>query len=201
MTAPGRFEILSDLALLLRKHGPIAFLELADFFRDPASVERFVFVLDSLAEAGQKSSIENQSGGKRPRRRGTSIKALLAEMRLTDPEKAKTLAAFHESLLSKQILASMGDMRAFVDEHDLNLAPSPARDRYIAPLMRDLARKPLEEIREMLGGIKPTNLENSALEGWTKIILGNRSIQDSETPLEGGGGRGRTVDPVDPPHG
>lgn len=65
--------------------------------------------------------------------------------------------------------------------------------------MRDLARKPLEEIREMLGGIKPANLENSALEGWTKIILGNRSIQDNETPPEGGGGRSRTVDPVDPP--
>lgn len=199
MTVPGRFEVLSDLALLLRKHGPTAFLELADFFRDPASVKRFVVVLDSLAEAGQKSRIESQSERNRPRRKWKTVKTLLEEMRLIDPEKAKILSAFYESLQSKQILASIADMRAFVEEYGLNLAPAPARAKYIAPLLRDLAGRPLEEIRAMLGGIKPAHLETSALKEWTNIILGSRSTQNRETPLGGGGEKDHTVDPVDPP--
>ena len=173
MTQSNKFALLKDLASLLKKHGPTAFTELADFLRNPASVTDLISILEASGAAGRRAGVTRPSrksksqGGKRVAKR------LLANINDKDPEKAKSLATFYDMLSSKRVLPTMRDLRGFADDSGLRPVIASSRDKAIPPLLRDLATRSVEEIHVILQQIRSVDKQGDrTLEGWTDVILG-----------------------------
>lgn len=175
MTQSDKFALLKDLASLLKKHGPNAFTELADFLRSPDSVTDLISILETSGAVGRRAGITRQSrkGGSQ----GTkgSVKSILANIGDKDPEKAKRLSTFYGMLSTKRVLPTMRDLRAFADDNGLRPVLASSRDKAIPPLLRDLSTRSVEEIHDILQQIRPVDTQiDRTLEGWTDVILGNR---------------------------
>ena len=173
MTRSDKFELLRDVALLLKKHGPAAFTELADFLRDQASVDELISILGTLGAVRQSVGSRRPSGKTEPQRLRGIVERLLAGIHANDPEKAKLLSTFHDALSAKQVLPTMRDIRGFVGARGLRPITASSRARAIPVLLQDLAKRSLEEIRVMLQEIRPAEGDR-ALEGWATVILGDR---------------------------
>ena len=171
MTESEKFALLEDLASLLKKHGPTAFTELADFLRNPATVAELISILETSGEAGRTAGIKRRSG--KAASQGTKgIKRLLADINDKDPEKAKLLSTFNDMLLTKRVLPTMRDLRSFADDNGLKPVTASSRNRAVPLLLQDLTTKSTEEIQVMLEQIRPEIAQGDrTLEGWADVIL------------------------------
>ena len=175
MTQSDKFALLRDIASLLKKHGPTAFTELADFLRNPVVVTDLISILETSEAAGRRARITRPSGkGKSQGTQGT-VKRLLADINDKNPEKAKPLSTFYGMLSTKRVLPTLRDLRSFADDSGLRPVTASSRDKAISPLLRDLATRSVEEIQVMLQRIKPVDKQGDrTLEGWTDVILDKR---------------------------
>ena len=175
MTQPDQFALLKDIASLLKKYGPNAFTELADFLRNPAAVKDLISILETSGAAGRRARTT------RPSRKGEShgtkgsVKRLLTDINDKDPEKGEMLSTFYGVLSTKRVLPTMRDLRSFAEDSGLRPVTASSRDQAVPPLFRDLATKSVEEIRVILQQIRQMDTQgNRTLEGWTDVILGDR---------------------------
>ena len=175
MTQSDKFALLKDLASLLKKHGPTAFTELAEFLRNPATVTDLISILETSGAAGRRAGTTRPSWkGAAPGTKG-SVKRLLTDINDKDPEKAESLSTFYGMLLTKRVLPTMRDLRNFAEDSGLRSVTASSRDRAIPPLLRELATRSVEEVRVMLQQIRRVDTQGDrTLEGWTDVILGKR---------------------------
>ena len=82
------FDLLAEVACLLKKYGPEAFEELANYLKDPKAVEHLVAILSTSAHAAKRrpSSVR---GPQRKTRRKAGIRELLFELERIEPQKAQ----------------------------------------------------------------------------------------------------------------
>ena len=175
MTRSDKFALLRDLASLLKKHGPTAFTELADFLRHPDSITDLILILETSGTAGRKAGVTRPS--RKGRSQGTegSVRNILATINDKDYEKAKSLSTFYSMLTTKRVLPTLRDLRAFANDSGLRPVVALSRDKAIPPLLRDLATRPVEEIHVILQQIRPIDIHGDrTLEGWTDVILSKR---------------------------
>ena len=177
MTQSDKFALLKDLASLLKKHGPTAFTELADFLRNPTAVTELISILETSGAAGRRAGITRPPGkGKSQGTEGT-VKRLLADINDKAPEKAKPLSTFYGMLSTKRVLPTMRDLRNFAEDNGLRPVTASSRDKAIPPLLQDLANISVEKIHVMLQRIRPVDTQGDrTLEGWTNVILGKRRL-------------------------
>ena len=175
MTQSDKFALLKDLASLLKKHGPTAFTELADFLRNPAAVTELIFILETSGVVGRRAGITRPFGKGASQGTKGIVKRLLADINDKDSEKAKLLSTFYGMLSTKRILPTMRDLRAFADDSGLRPVTASSRDRALSPLLQDLATRSVEKINVILKRIRPVDMQGDrTLEGWTDVILGKR---------------------------
>jgi hypothetical protein len=173
VTQADKFALLRDLAHLVRKHGPSVFADLAGFLRDPETLTDLVMILESAATAGRKVRIPEAGTSAIP---GTGPRAgmrqLLLELETNDPEKAQILSCLYEALAAKHALPTLRELRSFALDNNLEIINAKSRDKALAPFIRRLAQRSIEDLRLIVSRISMTDTSGDrTLEGWTKLIL------------------------------
>ena len=175
-------ELLADIACLLKKYGAEPFEVLAKKFKEGRLLDDLFCIIDASAKTGRRSS--GTLGTKiSPRKKKNGIAELLQRIEKTDTEKANILRQFHQSLARKMILPTLKDIRHFAEDGGLQPIKATGRDKAILPLLRGLEAVPLDRISHMVS--KGPHFEakgERTLEGWTKVILGDRN-KDTEGSL------------------
>lgn len=168
-------ELLTDIARLLKKHGPEPFEQLAQKFKEGCLVEDLLSILDTSARTGRLSRA--RLGEKRPpAKRKDGITELFQHVEKDEPEKAIILKQLYHSLVGKMILPTLRDIRHFVEDNGLQPVKATSRDKAILPLLRDLASVPSDKISYMVSSVPCSEVEGGrTLEGWAGIILGSRN--------------------------
>jgi hypothetical protein len=174
------FALLSDLARLVRKHGPNTFGDLAKLLADPDGIGELIGILEAAQHAGRQARVPEP----RPiKRRGAgsaaSSRKFLAEVERTQPDKAEVLSRLYDAFQAKQVLPSISEVRRFGEDNGLPAIRATSRDRAITSLLRHLAAYPTSDVRMMLArlDVAPRRGDRT-LEGWTDVILGTTSRRD-----------------------
>jgi hypothetical protein len=167
VTQTDKYALLRDLAQLVRKHGPAVFSELAAFLRNPEAVAELITVLEAAETAGRRARV-TESGNAI----GGGLPHLFSEIKKGDPAKAQILSGFCGALAAKRALPTLRELRTFAHDNGLRTVNATSRDKAIAPLIRDLAARSLEEIHSLLGRVSMAGTTGDrSLEGWTDVIL------------------------------
>ncbi len=180
MTHADKFALLKDLALLVKKYGPTVFSDLAAFLKNPETVAEFVVILEAAETAGRKARAAD-SDATPPWEKGAKgrVQRLLSDLAKDQAEKARILSVLYEALAAKRALPTARELGNFAVDNGLKAVTARSRDEAINSFLRDLAGRPIEDIRSILGHIQMAGTsDNRSLEGWTDIILGKERSRD-----------------------
>lgn len=170
MSEADRFELLRDLARLLKKHGPDAFASLSDFFKRPDAIDQLVTILDASATAGQKAHVTKAP--ETPKRASKGLDEILSEIEKTEPDKAQELIRFVQAFRGKRALPTIRNIRDFAQDNGLRPVTVASRDKALLPLVKDLIDRPMGELSTILKTETVYGREGDrTLEGWTGVIL------------------------------
>jgi len=171
MNEKQKFELLKDIARLLIKYGPDTFDALSKLLSKQEFVAQLIVILDTTAEVGRRNKLRSTPRPRvAPARSG--IDQLLENLAESEPEKGKLLSAFRDDLLAKHILPSMKAVKAFVSDNGLGSLSATSRDKAIFPLIKDLSRHPLEQVKVIVERERlQSHRGDRSLEGWANIIL------------------------------
>jgi len=166
MSSPREFELLADLARLLKKYGPGAFERLAKELSKPELAKSMAAVLASAAKISQIRDTKTK-----PEEIQDSIRALQD----VDPEKAEALDRLYEALRRKSILPHLRDVKRFALENGLVSSRLKSREESVAYLMRAFMGMPLSDLKSVLDRARLSgNLDDRSLESWSKVIFEER---------------------------
>lgn len=180
MTDTDKFALLRDLAGLVRKHGLSAFSELAKYLRDPNSLDELVSILESVETAGQRARRPQRRSKAKRKSSKTTIQELLTAISETEPDKAKALSTLYNAVVTKRAFPTLRELRNFATDNGLRRVSARSRDNALVPFFRDLAGRPIDDLRAILTRIRPEDGgKDRTLEGWTNIILGKRPPEQS----------------------
>lgn len=173
MSINKEFQLLSDLARLLDRYGVNVFESLARQLAEPELSRCLIEVLSCSPGVIDKA---RDRSSKVPR---TSFHGKMRETLRTlgesEPERAKVLGQFYESLIVKEILPSLRDLKRFSYEAGLPSIKAKSRDKAIIPFMRSLMMLPLNQIESAWNQVELIDeASDRSLEGWSKIILEDR---------------------------
>lgn len=182
MSEASKFALLRDLAVLTRRYGLDAFSELASYLKNREGILELAAILEAAEEAGRKSRVP-RTGVTAPSSRSSksSLLSMLSKLEREDPEKAEVLSRFYEALATKRALPTLGALRDFAHDNGLRFISAKSRDKAISPLLRDLAGRPINHIRSMLGRVAITDatVGDRSLEGWADVILNKGKLRES----------------------
>ena len=184
MSDTREFDLLTDIAKLLKKYGPETFESLASLVNSPETTRSLAEVLQATARISREASTPDANSGA-----GNAVRAIRQELdaiKDSEPGKHAILLDFHEALREKRALPTLKDMRAFAADRGLPGIEANTRQRAIAPLMRSLLDAPaggLESIMSLVdisadepasgaASAPATPRHDNALQGWSEIILG-----------------------------
>lgn len=166
------FDLLGDIAGLLKKYGPETFEVLAESMADPGTTQTLVDLLQSTAQISRTSPIS---------KKGTrSIRDELASIEMIDSQKYRLLSDFYQALQEKSALPTLKELRNFASDCGISDVGANARQKAINPLMRSLIKLPTNELAETLRAVPAYSRNDQSLQGWSAIILGKDRVQLNE---------------------
>ena len=171
MSDNSEFELLRDIAKLLKKYGPDTFERLSEKLSSPDFSERLAALLVTTAKTGRTAQITEPHKVERQQTQRDFRSSLIA-LEQTDPNRATLLIKFYDGLTGKTYLPTLRDIQAFVSDLGLPPLKATSRDKAIVPLIKVLLPLGLEDLQSRLSAVKPvpTN-DDRSLEGWSNIIL------------------------------
>ena len=176
MSENTRIELMTDLARLLKKHGPEPFEELAREFAREDFIANLLAILGASADAGRRLKAKAAAAKKpRPAKTQNGVAELLRRVEANDAEKADLLRRFYQTLSEKAALPTLRDIRHFAEDNGLGPIKATAREKAILPLFKDMATAPCDKVSRMASrAARYAGDEDRALEGWARIILGDK---------------------------
>jgi hypothetical protein len=165
------FELLQDLAKLLRKHGPDVFERLAQLFEKPEFIEQLRQILLVGAKTARQSSVmQAHPSSQKPSLHDYRLSLLNHEQ--LGPEKSELLVRLYDDLMAKTLLPTMRELRAFAETSGLQVPKAPSRPKAIVEIIEGLRQRSLEELRPIISGLpRATGASDRSLENWTRIIF------------------------------
>ena len=165
------FELLSEIAKLLKKYGPETFESLSENLSSPEFSECLVSVLTTAAKVGRTTRAKEVKTTEQ-RRSPRDFRSSLVAIGKTEPEKSALLVKFYDGLTAKTFLPTLRDVQAFVSDTGLPPVKAKARHKAIVPLVKALLPLSLEDIKAKLSVIKRVPVQDDrSLEGWSNLIL------------------------------
>lgn len=164
---------MADLARLLKRYPSADWNNLARWLQDDSKRGQVESILEELSRI--RPSRAAPAGSRVERKVG--LNRILDELRQSDPPKATLLARLRARLMSREMLATPGDLRAFADAVGFELSSSiRKRDQAVNDLVRHLANYPYDELVRAIE-TAPRTARNLGLEyeRWVGLILGTRS--------------------------
>jgi len=166
MSTQQEFELLVDIAKLLKKHGSEAFEKLAQTLSSPDSSQQLAAILSATAKAGRGI------GGARPSER--AIRPLLAGLARTEPERSALLLKLYDDLKAKRVLPTLRDCQAFAADNGLPLIEAATRNKAVDSLVEAAVSLPKDRVEALVTALQAdTPHDDRGLEGWARIILNN----------------------------
>jgi hypothetical protein len=171
MSETSEFDLLQDLARLLRKHGPEAFGKLAQRLGDPQFAEQLQQILSFGVRAAQlkdeqKEGSENQGGSAK------DFRLQLVELGRADPERSALLVRLYDDLMAKTVLPTMPELRSFAQSSGLPVPRTSARARAVVEFLQSLQQQPLDEVRQAATRLPAAGGPGDrSLESWTRVIF------------------------------
>ncbi len=165
------FELLQDLAKLLRKHGPDLFEELARLLETPEFVERLRQILLVGAKVARQSGVTQT----RPRSQQLSLhdyRLSLLDHEQLGTEKSALLVRLYDGLMAKTLLPTMRELRSFAESSGLPTPKTSGRPKAIVEMIDELRKLSLDDLRPIISRLPPaTGVSDRSLENWTRIIF------------------------------
>jgi hypothetical protein len=167
------FDLLVDVARLLKKYGPDAFEHLAEDLSSPELLDRLIFILRTTAKAGKSVKADKSPRGKK--HSSADFRASLAS--IEDKEKSDLLLKFYDDLMAKTTLPTLRSLQSFVSDAGLPPFKAKLRDKAVAQVVKNLSALPLDELKSVLSTIRQTpSQDDRSLEGWSNIILNKKHL-------------------------
>jgi hypothetical protein len=169
------FDLLTDLAKLMKKYGPATFETLGEQISNPEFTKVLVDVLRTTANTYRAlPRTKSRSRSKPPKG------AFLSGLSRSDAEKYALLMDLYDGLKNQSVLPTLREMKDFAADNGLPPVKSTSREKALIPFVRTFLKMPVEEVREYLRRIHPTrSTGDRTLEGWSQIIFGN-DVEDNE---------------------
>ena len=176
MNDQSEVELLSDLAKLMKKHGPRTFENLAEMVSQPKFSEQLVSVLRTTAKAS--TSVLPRTRTEAPMR---DFRYSLVRLELNEPEKSALLVAFYDGVMAKQLLPTLDQLNTFAAALQIEPFKSTPRDKAVYHLTRRLMELPLEDLEKAISSAPPIdrNSNDRSMEGWSQLILSKKRTSDS----------------------
>jgi hypothetical protein len=173
------FELLADIAKLLKKYGAEVFEQLARILAAPETTARLASILSGVV----KEARGLKNGGAGPRTSGSGIRSLLIKLAEAEPSKSSLLLALYDDLKAKRILPTLRDFRAFAISNSLPLIQAAKRANAVECLMDALILLPQERVESLTKSLRAgAHQDDRSLAGWTRIILGNEHQTKKAAP-------------------
>ena len=164
------FELLSDLAKLIKKYGPETFEDLAQALVNPNFIEQFAEVLKTTARVARTTRRKTRKSSGNSRKQ--DFRSSLFSLGLDGAEKGALLMDLYDGLKAKTILPTLRQMQSFVSDNGLPSIKSTSREKALVPFVKAFVPIPIEEVREYLKRIQPISSSGDrSLEGWSNIIF------------------------------
>jgi hypothetical protein len=165
------FDLLADIARLLKKYGPEAFERLAENLSSPEFLEHLVTILKTSTKAGMTANI-----GRHTRKKKQSSADFRSSLTaLDDKEKAELLLKFYDGLMSKTLLPTLRSLQSFISDAGLPPSKTKVREKAIIQAIRTLRALSLDELKSILSTVSQAPLQDDrSLEGWSNIILNKK---------------------------
>jgi hypothetical protein len=164
----GASKLLRELALLLRRHPPEEFEELARLLERPEFTSSLGRLLAELASAGKQATL---------RRRAPGRADILDAMRSEDQAKFALLQAAQENLLDKRIHESLADLVRAVESSGVPIPKKSYRRRedVVLAFFHSAKGMPTDELARALArlGVAKTD---SDLRSWSHIIVPKKDV-------------------------
>src|SRR2546428_4481408 len=103
------FELLSDLAKLIKKYGPETFEDLAQAFVNPNFIERFADVLKTTASVGRNTRRKVRKNSRNSR--NPDFRSSLLRLGLDETEKGALLMDLYDGLKATDLLPTLREMQ------------------------------------------------------------------------------------------
>lgn len=171
------FDLLAEIARLLKKYGPETFDSLAENLAKPEFSERLAELLSTTGKAARKAqaTATRNEQGRSPR----DFRSSLLALRESDPEQSALLVRLYDDLAAKTVLPTLRDVRAFASDAGLSPTTATSRDKAVIPLIKALMSLPTDDIRSRLATIRPVSADDRSLEGWSNLILDSDQRRNS----------------------
>lgn len=166
------YELLEEIAKLLKKYGKEAFSELATILKDP---NLSIQISETLEKIAQRSPQK-----KRTQKRLTlleesmQLRESLVVLGKGEPEKSKILLSMFNSLQNKTILPSLRELANFISDQGLPVPKAKSRGKVILSFLKkcnELSLNDLEALNATINRHQHSNEADRSLEGWGKVIL------------------------------
>jgi hypothetical protein len=170
------FELLGEIAKLLKKYGKETFYELATILIDSNLSNQ---VADSLENITNRNIIKKRTQ-KRPSAEEERLKfrETLITLGKSEPEKSKFLLTLFDSLYNKTVLPTLRELIDFISDHGLPTPKSKSRGKVIISFIKNCTTLSLQDLQQFqIPSEQRPSVENSdrSLEGWGKVILDRNS--------------------------
>ncbi|MCW3998784.1 MAG: hypothetical protein NWE93_00920 [Candidatus Bathyarchaeota archaeon] len=164
------YELIADLAKLLKKYGPEPFEKLAKRICTPEFTEKLANALLTTAAVG-RANLANR----RPLTPG------LESLKETQPEKYQIIHKFLDEFKERRILSTMKDVQMFAIENNLPEIKGNSRSKVISQLTYALMELQPEQLKRLLDELIKQGQSDSSLSQWSEIIT--KGMARSNKPL------------------
>ena len=166
------YELLGEIAKLLKKYGKETFSELATVLKDPNLSNHIAETLENIAQL----SPQKKKTKKRPTllEESMQLRESLVVLGKVEPEKSKILLLMFDSLQNKIILPSLRELTNFISDQGLPMPKAKSRDKVIFSFLKTCTGLSLNDLEAFDDIIKRQQYSDDAdrsLEGWGKVIL------------------------------
>jgi hypothetical protein len=177
LTTPPGADLLSDLARLVRKHGPEEWKALLAWLEDDSKRIQVVSLIRQLSEISSERAPARKRSESAP-----TVQRILEDIQKQDPAKGELLRGLYHKLLIREFLPTSLDLRGFAEAAGVTipLGAKIRREQSINALVRELARLPYERLEQVMAGnwaVTRRDLGNE-YQSLSSFILGQKQSQD-----------------------
>jgi hypothetical protein len=180
MTGPNR-QLVLDLAKLAARYPPEDWQELVDCLEDKLRRKQLTRLLGELAQASRAR--RGPTSGSHTQSRASRLRQSLVAVRREDPDRADLFEERWKKLRQRDLLPTMGAVRAFADAAGLKGLESTRREQAIPELLSHLIELPVAESEQMM---RQTVIHDRKLgdeyASWVRLILDRKGLPQVERP-------------------
>ncbi len=171
------FQLLKDLAELLKKYGPESFASLAELISDKKTIQDLSTILMELSKSS-KSIV----GAKKKPLKNKVFRESIIEAFEENSERATLFLDIYDKLEDKRYLPTPREIRLFCEDNALKPISAKSRKAAVKQFVKTLMELPFDEASMIKKSLDDKGTpEDRSLDGWSSIIL-NGGEKDAPAP-------------------